>query len=656
MRALPDGLGTELGEDGAGLSAGQKARLALARVVVADRPYVFLDEPTAHLDQVTEAVLLDTLRELARTHCVVVVAHRPGVVEAADHVLTLQAPAPVLVSEVPAHTPTAEETSVPVPVTAGAPVEAPSPRWGGARTGTVLGGLSVASGVALTATASWLITRASEQPPVLYLLVAIVGVRTFGLGRPILRYAERIVSHDAALRLLAERRAQVYDALVPLVPGRLGARRGDVLASVVDDVDSFVDRQLRVRQPIWTAVLVGAMSVALATALTPRAGLVIGLSCLLSAVGGLVAWRGVAAAEPEFVAHRARLSTQVEEIVHDARNLVLWGARDRALTDLDATGLALGVASRRSAGAVALGRVLPVVAGGLGLLAIARFVPLGATSNALLALLVMLPIALVDAFSPLPDAGALAVRTGAAQRRLDALAGQTPVVTESAHPVSPDLVRPAAAARGLSAGWGDEDALHGFSLELPAGARVGLVGASGTGKSTYAAVMMRFLDPRTGAQILADTDLRDLTFDDVRRTTGLVDDDPHVFASNVAENVRLARPGATDDEVRAALDAAHLGAWVDGLPRGMATMIGEGSAHVSGGERARIGIARALLADQPVLVLDEPTAHLDADTARRVTAEVLDEQNGRSIVWITHGTIGLDAMDTVVTLTAPSGG
>ena len=281
--------------------------------------------------------------------------------------------------------------------------------------------------------------------------------------------------------------------------------------------------------------------------------------------------------------------------------------------------------------------------------------PLGATSNALLALLVMLPIALVDAFSPLPDAGR-ARRTHQCRAAAPGRAGGPDAGghRDARTPSPPTWPAPAAAARGLSAGWGDEDALQDFSLELPPGARVGLVGASGTGKSTYAAVMMRFLDPRTGAQTLADTDLRDLTFDDVRRTTGLVDDDPHVFASNVAENVRLARPDATDEEVRAALDAAHLGAWVDGLPRGMATMIGEGSAHVSGGERARIGIARALLADQPVLVLDEPTAHLDADTARRVTAEVLDEQNGRSIVWITHGTIGLDAMDTVVTLTAPA--
>ncbi|MCB0907978.1 MAG: thiol reductant ABC exporter subunit CydD, partial [Nocardioidaceae bacterium] len=365
VRTLPEGLDTELGDDGAGLSAGQRARLALARVVLAERPYVFLDEPTAHLDATTEAVLLDTLRTLSRTSCVIVVAHRPAVVDAADHVVTLVAPSPSAAESsqpVTTRRPQAIASSHDVtarreePV-AGTPAQDTGTAWwAGARMGTFLGAMSVASGVALTATASWLITRASEQPPVLYLMVAIVAVRTFGLGRPVLRYAERIVSHDAALRLLAERRAQVYDAIVPLVPGKLGSRRGDVLTSVVDDVDSLVDRQLRVRQPLWTALIVGLMAVALATALDLRGGLVILLSSAFSALGGLVTWRWVAAAEPAFVRRRAALSARVEEIVRSARDLVLWGADARALDSLDAAGRELGATTRRSASAVALGR------------------------------------------------------------------------------------------------------------------------------------------------------------------------------------------------------------------------------------------------------------------------------------------------------------
>ena len=197
-------------------------------------------------------------------------------------------------------------------------------------------------------------------------------------------------------------------------------------------------------------------------------------------------------------------------------------------------------------------------------------------------------------------------------------------------------------------------ALRDVDLHLCPGTRVGVVGPSGSGKSTLAAVLLRFLDPQAGRATLGGTDLSALSLEDVRRTLVLVDDDPHVFASSVAENVRLARPGATDQEVRAALGDACLGAWVDALPDGIHTHVGDGRREVSGGERARLALARSLLADPPVLVLDEPTAHLDGPTARAVADQMLGSATraGRSIVWITHGTVGLDAMDRVVRLDA----
>lgn len=149
--------------------------------------------------------------------------------------------------------------------------------------------------------------------------------------------------------------------------------------------------------------------------------------------------------------------------------------------------------------------------------------------------------------------------------------------------------------------------------------------------------------------------LTELSLGAVRGSVGLVDDDPHVFATTLAENVRLARPGATDDEVDAALRAARLGPWVDSLPAALGSWLGDGHAEVSGGERARIAIARSLLADQPVLVLDEPAAHLDGATADALAEEVLGRADGRSVVWITHAEAGLDRVDRVVDLGAPLG-
>ena len=658
VRDLPDGLATALGEDGAGLSAGQRARVGLARVVLSRRPVVLLDEPSAHLDEETEQVLLDAMAVLARTSLVVVVAHRPAVLAAADRVLRLEPasdPAGVAADDTDSgRGPVIRRhprAPAPTAVTAAA-VDDARPRWG-LRTATLLGALSTASGVALTATAGWLITRASEQPPVLYLMVAIVGVRLFGLARPVLRHAERVLSHDVVLRELAERRAQVYADLVPLVPGRLGPRRGDLLTRVVDDVDALLDDRLRVRQPVATAALVGLGASFLTALLDLRAGLVVLAVAATGAVAFRLARRAAAAVEPVVVARRASLGTRVEEVAHGLRELEQWGATDRALDAVQEESAALARVVRRSSAAVAAGTALTTAAAGLGVVAVAAVVSPGAVSPALLALLLLVPLAMADVTAGLADAGALSVRARAARERLDRLAATEPAVSDPESPEAlPETHRIELQRVGL--GWTDRPALALEHLAVRPGEHLGITGPSGSGKSTLAATLVRFIDPLSGEVLLGGTDLRRLRLDDVRRTVGLVDDDPHVFASTVAENVRLARPGATDEDVITALDRARLGSWVDALPDGIHTHVGAGWRDVSGGERARLALARSLLADPPVLVLDEPTAHLDGATARAVASEMLDSASraGRSIVWITHGTVGLDAMDRVLRLEA----
>ena len=435
------------------------------------------------------------------------------------------------------------------------------------------------------------------------------------------------------------------------MPGRLGPRRGDLLTRVVDDVDALLDDRLRVRQPIATAVLVGLGAVVLTGVVDLRAGAVVLAVTATGAVAFLVGRRGAAVAEPLVVGHRASLSTRVEEVAAGLRDLEQWGGTDRAITAVDIESRALADAVRRSSRAVAAGNALTSAAAGSGVVAIAALVQPGAVSPALLALLLLVPLALADVTAGLADAGALSVRTRAARARLDQLRRTTPAVAEPAGPAplpgSHDLQ-----LHDVGLGWTDRQVLGLEHLCLRPGERLGITGPSGSGKSTLAATLVRFIDPVVGEVRLGGTDLRGLSLDDVRRTVGLVDDDPHVFASTVAENVRLARPDATDDEVRSALVRARLGAWVDALPAGIHTHVGAGQREVSGGERARLALARALLADPPVLVLDEPTAHLDGATAREVAAEMLDSATraGRSIVWITHGTVGLEAMDRVVRL------
>ncbi len=647
VRALPEGLDTVLGEDGATLSAGERARLALARVVVAQRPWVLLDEPTAHLDDLTEQVIADTIMELGRESAVVVVAHRDAIVALADRTLQLEPPSSPATKPSP---------SAPAHQAAPQPAAAPSirakdpwPLWAA----TLVGAAASASGVALTATAGWLIVQASTRPGVLTLLVAIVGVRTFGLARPVLRYVERLRSHDSALRLLAERRVQVYEAVVPLVPGRLGRRRGDVLASVVDDVDSVVDRELRVRMPVRTYAIVAGLAVAVSALVLPAAAVPIALGSLVAGGGGwLLARFGARRPERELVTARAELSAAVLDSVQVASELRMWQATDRATDRVGDIAGRIGSCGRRAATWLGAGRGLVLVATGAAMAVTAAVAAAasrtGEVSAPMLALVVLVPLALADVAVGVPDAGALSVRTAAAAARLHRLATAAPAVRDTVattSPASSDLVLDSARAR-----WAPHAPLTTpASLSLSRGERVALIGPSGSGKSTVAALLLRFLDPAEGSLAVGGAPARSMSLDDLRRRVGLVDDDPHVFATTVAENIRFARPGASDDDVADALRRAHLGTWLDSLPDGLDAWIGEGHAGVSGGERARLGVARSLLADHPVLVLDEPTAHLDHPTAQALAAEVLSGPRDRAVLWITHGSAGLDHVDRIVT-------
>lgn len=644
VRDLPRGLDTVLGEDGATLSAGERARLALARVVLADRPWVLLDEPTAHLDALTEQVVADTVQELGLTRAVVVVAHRPALVALADHVVELTPP------EVPEVVP-AVEAAAARPAPAPPPV---GPRRSGLLLPTLLGGLASASGVALTATAGWLIVQASHRPAVLTLLVAIVGVRTFGLARPALRYVERLRSHDVVLRMLAERRVEVYDAVVPLTPGALGRRRGDVLAAIVDDVDSVLDRELRVRMPVRGALVVAVLAVAVAAVSEPRSVPVVAGTCLVAGgLGYLLARVGATRAEQRAVASRARLSDVVVEVTQTASELTMWQAEGRALDAVTAASDELGRAGVAAATWLASARAVVLAVAGAGVAVMAWLLtPLvadGALSGPMLALLVLLPLALAEVASSMADAGALSARTAAAEARLARIAATPPAVADPERPEPADGGDRVGLDR-VWAAWEDRTVLRDVSLDLRPGDRVAVVGPTGCGKSTLASLLLRFVDPVRGSVRLGDRSLRNLALDDVRRTVGLVDDDPHVFATTLAENVRLARPGASDAEVEDALRRARLGGWLDSLPAGLDSWLGDGHAGVSGGERARIAIARSLLADQPVLVLDEPAAHLDGATAEALAAEVLGGAEGRTVLWITHANAGLDRVDRVLDL------
>ena len=512
----------------------------------------------------------------------------------------------------------------------------------------VLAGVAAAgSAVGLTATSAWLISRAAERPPVLALMVAIVAVRAFAIGRGAFRYAERLVSHDAAFRILAGVRSTAYDRLERLAPAGLAElHSGDLVARLVVDVDGLADVWLRVLEPYAIAAIVCGAAVLLVGALVPAAGLALGVTLLAVAIGGPVAASYVAAAAERSAAPaRGAVATAALELLRGAPELVVHGAahaRLAALADLDVN---LRTIEARSARGSGIGSLVAGLGAGAGiwLALVAGIVALrsGSLGAVALAVVALTPIAAHELVAGLAPATQQLPRLRSSARRVTEVLERPDPVREPDAPVPLPRGPYGIRVRGLRARYAHgPEVLHGVDLEVPAGGAALVTGPSGSGKTTLASVLLRFLEPSAGTVELMGVDgsaaLADLSDDDVRRVVGVCAQDVHVFDTTILDNVRLARPGARPDEVDAALRAARLDAWVASLPDGGGTLVGEHGARLSGGQRQRLGLARALLADPPVLVFDEPTEHLDEATAAALASDLLAATAGRTAIFITH--------------------
>jgi thiol reductant ABC exporter CydC subunit len=523
---------------------------------------------------------------------------------------------------------------------------------------TLLGAGAVAAAIGLIATSAWLISRSAQRPQESAVAIAIVGVQFFALARGLCRYAERVVGHDAAFRVLSGLRVSVYERLERLAPLGLPAfGSGDLLARLIGDIDSLQDLLLRVVPPFAIALLVGAATVALVWWMLPAAGLILLVALLIAAT--LVPWlTGALAARTEArqAAARGELTSSVLDLIEGAPELAVNGATEEQLgramaADAEVTQLA-GMAARTAG----VGQGLTSLCVGLamwGALVVGvSAVHAGQLEGVLLAGIALIPLVAFQMVTALPSATQTLQRVRRSAARVFEVMDTPPPVLEPAHPVAlsprPHTLR----VRDLCFSYPGEDrwALAGVDLDLSPGRRVAVVGPSGAGKSTLAGVLLRFLPYESGSVTLDDVEIASLDGDQYRRVVGLVSQDAHVFDSTLAENLLLAKRDGTEEEIDNALAGARLLDWTNELPLGLATEVGERGARMSGGQRQRLAIARALLADFPLLVLDEPGEHLDTQTADAIVADLLAITRDRATLLITHRLSGLQDVDEVLLL------
>lgn len=528
-----------------------------------------------------------------------------------------------------------------------------------------LGSLTVLGALGLLGLSAYLICRAAQQPPILSLTTVIVVVRALAIAGPLARYGDRLVSHDLAFRGLGRLRTAIFAQIEPLAPGELDAYRdGELLDRMVHDVDRVQDLVLRVALPGAVALVVAPVVIIAQLVVLPTAGLALALGLGLALVlSPWLAHRLTRRAQQLQGERRAVLTAELVEALDAAEELWLTGSEGAVLDRIGAADRDLVSAGRADARGAGWADAVVVAAAGATGVAVLVLAAAAAAGGGLDPLLVA-PLALVaaatfDVVGPV-TAGARSIdAVSASARRLLDLVDVEPEVVDPVHPVAGPPARPAVRLRDLAVERGPaghrELVVEHLDLDLAPGGHVVVTGPSGAGKSTLLLVLARFLERRSGQAEIGGRDLRAYAQDDVRRRVLLLAQDAHVFDSTIRENLLLARPTATPDQLEAALAGAELDAFVASLPDGLDTRVGLNGHRLSGGQRQRLALARAFLSDADVLLVDEPTAHLDRATGAAVLDELAALAHDRSVLLVTHGDAGPFAGAPRLDLSRPPG-
>ncbi|WP_334072281.1 MULTISPECIES: thiol reductant ABC exporter subunit CydC [Paenibacillus] len=525
----------------------------------------------------------------------------------------------------------------------------------------LLGVLTLLAASMLMFTSGFLISKSATMPyNILLVYVPIVGVRAFGIGRAVLHYVERLVGHDAVLRILSKMRVRLYRILEPQALFiRSRYRTGDILGALADDIEQLQNVYIRTVFPSLIALVLYAAAVIALGAFDVRFALLVALYIfilvavlpyislmltrrmdaelkrernglyqkLTDAVMGIGDWV-ISGRSADFLSEYER---DEEAVLRKERKLRAW-ARWRALIGQIVVGLTVVSMIYWSGGQVAAGQLNPTL--------IAAFV------------LIVFPLA--DAFLPVSEAVQRLPEYRESLNRLERISGGG--AGEGAAAAVPSAAELDAVARrahvrleGTSFAYGEEGprSVDGVMLDLPQGKRVAVIGRSGAGKSTLLKLIQGALVPGAGAVTINGVPSAAYG-DGIPRIISVLNQSPHLFDTTVANNIRLGRPDAEMEGVRRAAERAQLGGLLAGLPQGLDTPMRETGQRFSGGERQRVALARVLLQDTPVLILDEPTVGLDPRTERELMSTIFRSTAGKTLIWVTHHLAFAEEMDEIL--------
>ncbi len=520
----------------------------------------------------------------------------------------------------------------------------------------LLGFATISSSIGLMATASYIIASAALHPELGSLFVPITGVRFFGISRGVFRYAERIVSHNTTFRLLSRIRVWFYERLEPLAPAKLlKYKSGDLMSRIIADVETLDHFYVNVIAPPLVATTIAAGMFAFLWSFSIKVAVAFIIMFAIAAIVApwLASWLSRGQGK-NIINTRSELNIALIDGIQGLAELIVFGQEERHKTFIDKLNKKLSFTELKMAWITALNNGLQVLLAHLALVVVlAVAIPLvndQLLKGVILAVMAMGTLAAFEATQNLPSAFQYLEKTGQAAKRLFEIVDSKPDIIEPARSMQPNCFEINITNLSFSYPHTDTKVLDNISLIAQQGKKIAIVGPSGAGKSTILNLLLRFWDYDQGNIKIGNVELKNINSEQIKKYYAVVTQNTYLFNSTIRENLLLANPDATDDQIKIALEQAQIYDFIARLPQGLDTFIGDQGMNLSGGERQRLAIARALLKNAPIFLLDEATANLDPITETEIMKTLLEIMQVKTTIMITHRLVGMENMDQIYVL------